>query len=680
MKINLSINDQVIVFNCRKETLFLNFIQAVRQACKEYDFPIPNRYFLTSSNLSYTTADLSHTLQELEFKENTQLSTGIFTHLPKKEEHALDLSLNDPVENILNALSAEHDTAAVNALLTLYYQHRLLTSEQLIKLRHGITHLYQYRTEQNIYLESTPVYWIYNILPMMDIPSLDCAPDEKERDSKKSTSNTNILRINLISYSLQASSYSSESQKTGYKRKRGGKFYPTKPLSMITAKQRIQLVSELKETEPRIDIIKTLIGDAGFISLRDENIGEKGAEAFATALKENRTLFNVDFSGNNIGDSGATAFAGVLSENTPLRKLILHKNGITDIGTIAIATALAQNTNLTKLNLDSNIIGITGARVLADALETNLTLLELKMGSYPVFNADLPPPSNRFIHNFYIVSKHLYSFAAHISASGNYSGLVRAIENNPLIRNRRHQQHQLIHQITSLLNNIFEPGSAQNDLISRIIINYCIDERNQYTPTVANEALVTPKDTYHLSQLLPTAVIQPPDNCFVIDIPKYTYPYEPNKLLRVLSRGAVWWSGPNQVSLREKLHIRDILTQIFLWCGFEAVADINGKGQLIINQLSQKQLQLLVQVVETLENHIRARDPNRDPNQNLNALIKKLINNNRQRFTETSTAPSNERVPPSYSSSPHSPHFFPTSQMQPQQLKSDASKKIAFNK
>jgi len=103
--------------------------------------------------------------------------------------------------------------------------------------------------------------------------------------------------------------------------------------------------------------------DVHFLSLKDNDIGDAGAELLAACNK----LISLDLTDNCIKDEGAIALAA----NTTLTSLILEDNLIKNRGAIA----LAANTSLTSLNLEDNIIGHKGA--IAFAGNSKLTSLNL---------------------------------------------------------------------------------------------------------------------------------------------------------------------------------------------------------------------------------------------------------------------------------------------------------------
>ncbi|CAF1541868.1 unnamed protein product [Didymodactylos carnosus] len=99
-------------------------------------------------------------------------------------------------------------------------------------------------------------------------------------------------------------------------------------------------------------------------------MSNRGCEAFAVALKVNKTLTLLNLGRNRISVRGAEALAEAL-------KLDLGWNGISDRGSEALAEALKVNKTLTQLGLGWNRIADRGSEVLAEALKLSLNTINL---------------------------------------------------------------------------------------------------------------------------------------------------------------------------------------------------------------------------------------------------------------------------------------------------------------
>lgn len=69
-----------------------------------------------------------------------------------------------------------------------------------------------------------------------------------------------------------------------------------------------------------------------FLSLRENNISDAGANAIAAALKSNRIMVGLDLFGNKIQKYGAWGLADALKENNVLQSLNLGRNRLGDEG------------------------------------------------------------------------------------------------------------------------------------------------------------------------------------------------------------------------------------------------------------------------------------------------------------------------------------------------------------
>jgi len=159
-----------------------------------------------------------------------------------------------------------------------------------------------------------------------------------------------------------------------------------------------------------------VMGGLTKLSLKRNNLEEEGTKATCEALKQNKTLKELDISGadcGNIGGSaGAKHVARMLGVNGGLTSLNLSSNRIggywdreqqtnvfTPEGPKAIADALLVNGGLTSLNLSSNqLCGIgylgkgtytaEGITAIADALRVNGGLTSLDLSSNQLCGID----------------------------------------------------------------------------------------------------------------------------------------------------------------------------------------------------------------------------------------------------------------------------------------------------
>ncbi|CAF3739815.1 unnamed protein product [Rotaria sp. Silwood1] len=99
---------------------------------------------------------------------------------------------------------------------------------------------------------------------------------------------------------------------------------------------------------------------------------------------ESNTLTTLSLRQNRIGDIGAEYLAILLRNNPTLKELDLSLNRITNHGAQNIALGLQQNKVLTRMNLSQNQIEDDGARQLVEILHDNQTLINLELHNNPI--------------------------------------------------------------------------------------------------------------------------------------------------------------------------------------------------------------------------------------------------------------------------------------------------------
>jgi Ran GTPase-activating protein (RanGAP) involved in mRNA processing and transport len=126
-----------------------------------------------------------------------------------------------------------------------------------------------------------------------------------------------------------------------------------------------------------------VMGSLTKLSLAWNYLKEKGTKAICEALKQNKTLKELDLSGhNNIGgEAGSKHVADMLGVNGGLTALDLSNNELKDEGVSAVCKAIQSNkeTKLASLNFKNNGIGPVGANAVAAmvAVTGALTMLSL---------------------------------------------------------------------------------------------------------------------------------------------------------------------------------------------------------------------------------------------------------------------------------------------------------------
>lgn len=124
----------------------------------------------------------------------------------------------------------------------------------------------------------------------------------------------------------------------------------------------------------------------------EKNIGDTEVEAIAEALKENRSVAEVDLRGNLITDKGAKALAEALKSNDTVKELKLSFNcKIKNAGIEAIAETLKVNNSLINLELGwlNRSVNDSAGRALEEALKRNLALKKIWLEGSEVSNETL---------------------------------------------------------------------------------------------------------------------------------------------------------------------------------------------------------------------------------------------------------------------------------------------------
>mmetsp|Transcript_62113 Transcript_62113/g.148136 ORF Transcript_62113/g.148136 Transcript_62113/m.148136 type:complete len:387 (-) Transcript_62113:11-1171(-) len=148
-------------------------------------------------------------------------------------------------------------------------------------------------------------------------------------------------------------------------------------------------------TVTTLDLRENRIGNSGAESLADalamnsalktlilgqNSVREQGAKKIAEALNENQTLTSLDLSDNGLEHYGAEHFSKVLAScNRSLRSLSLAGNNLQHIGASHFGLPAIGHSQLTSLDLSRNDLGDRGAEVLAIMLRVNHTLTHLTL-------------------------------------------------------------------------------------------------------------------------------------------------------------------------------------------------------------------------------------------------------------------------------------------------------------
>ena len=122
------------------------------------------------------------------------------------------------------------------------------------------------------------------------------------------------------------------------------------------------------------------------LNLSTNRLLDEGVSAVCKAIQNNKEtkLASLDFSYNFIGPVGANAVAAMVAVTGGLIKISLAKNMLGEEGTKAICEALEQNKTLKELDIsgdidgESNIGGTAGVKHVAKMLGVNGALTEVR--------------------------------------------------------------------------------------------------------------------------------------------------------------------------------------------------------------------------------------------------------------------------------------------------------------
>lgn len=115
------------------------------------------------------------------------------------------------------------------------------------------------------------------------------------------------------------------------------------------------------------------------VRLMHSNITQEGVVALAKAFKNNASITEVSLNGNHIGNIGVATLTEALKEKTSLKKIGLSGNDITRVGAKALAEVLSKNNSITDLELYDNPLGDAGISEIVDGLKNNNTIEELEL-------------------------------------------------------------------------------------------------------------------------------------------------------------------------------------------------------------------------------------------------------------------------------------------------------------
>jgi Ran GTPase-activating protein (RanGAP) involved in mRNA processing and transport len=122
------------------------------------------------------------------------------------------------------------------------------------------------------------------------------------------------------------------------------------------------------------------------INLRNLQLLDDGAWAFATFLQANSTIESVDFSFNCISDHGMQAIGHCISQIKNLHTLKLNGNGFGFDGCRYLQKSLNECKTINHLEVSGNRCGDDGAEIICQMIKFHESLEELYFDSNYVGN------------------------------------------------------------------------------------------------------------------------------------------------------------------------------------------------------------------------------------------------------------------------------------------------------
>ncbi len=106
-------------------------------------------------------------------------------------------------------------------------------------------------------------------------------------------------------------------------------------------------------------------------------MGNAGAVALAALLGANKTVEELDLSGNEIGDEGVVALAGLLEKGT-LKVLNIEGNKVGDTGIAALCRGVSVS-GVPVLKFTNNNVGDAGAAAIGELVKNSTSILEVRV-------------------------------------------------------------------------------------------------------------------------------------------------------------------------------------------------------------------------------------------------------------------------------------------------------------
>lgn len=163
------------------------------------------------------------------------------------------------------------------------------------------------------------------------------------------------------------------------------------------------------------------------VQLGDAHLESIGAEHFSRFMESSTSLTSIDLFGNGITDSGCFAIANALTVNRSIKRICLKRNNIGDEGIGAISSSLVANGCLESLDVGGNYFGDVGLKRLGTVLTISGALKELDVSDSKLTSASLTTMSDVLRTNDKLV---VLNMSENKIGSVELQGLNHALEVN----------------------------------------------------------------------------------------------------------------------------------------------------------------------------------------------------------------------------------------------------------
>jgi hypothetical protein len=126
------------------------------------------------------------------------------------------------------------------------------------------------------------------------------------------------------------------------------------------------------------------------LNLSHQHMTRREVATLLRALQDHKTIRELNLAGNDLGDAGAESFATMLHTDVLLERLDMSANALTDRGVAHLARAIAANEQLalTNLRLRDNNLTDSSCAHLAQCVKSNVTLVHVDLSGNSKISAN----------------------------------------------------------------------------------------------------------------------------------------------------------------------------------------------------------------------------------------------------------------------------------------------------